>query len=98
MQQGQFIIKEIWGQLVQPKSWLRIPSALAAFPGFLDTNLPVWVWPRLGLALLRLGQDGIDSRVITREMTNPFTTSEGAQVLGPNWEAINPMIKEMFGQ
>ena len=98
MQQGQFIIKEVWGQLLQPKSWPRIPLAVAAFPGFLDTNLPVWVWPRLGLALLRLGPNGIDSRVITREMTNPFTTSEGAQVLGPNWDAINPMIKEMFGQ
>jgi polyisoprenyl-teichoic acid--peptidoglycan teichoic acid transferase len=97
MQQGQFIIKAIWGKLLQPNSWARLPLALSALPSFIDTNLPPWIWPRIGIALLRLGSDGIDSRVITREMTNPFTTSEGAQVLGPNWDLINPMITEMFG-
>ena len=87
----------MWRQLLKPKSWLRIPSALSALSGFIDTNFPPWIWPRLTLALLRTGLDGIDSRLITREMTNPFTTSDGAQVLGPNWEKINPVIKEMFG-
>jgi len=54
--------------------------------------------PRLGLALIRVGPDGIDNRVITREMVNPFTTSEGAQVLAPNWGKINPVLMEMFGE
>ncbi len=72
-------------------------SAVSTFLGVVDTNLPVWQWPRLGFALLRAGKDGIDSRTITREMVVPFTTDGGAQVLGPNWEAIRPMISEMFG-
>jgi hypothetical protein len=62
-----------------------------------DTNLPVWLWPRLTFTLLRSGADGIDSRTISREMVTPFTTSGGAQVLGPNWDAIMPVIREMFG-
>jgi hypothetical protein len=64
----------------------------------LDTNLPVFLWPRLGLAVLRAGPDGIDSRTINREMVYPWTTNEGANVLLPNWDAINPVLLEMFGE
>jgi hypothetical protein len=31
-------------------------------------------------------------------MITPFTTAGGAQVLLPNWELINPVVMEMFGQ
>jgi hypothetical protein len=48
--------------------------------------------------LLVIGPERIDSRTINREMVNPFTTAGGANVLGPNWERINPVLMEMFGQ
>jgi hypothetical protein len=48
--------------------------------------------------MLRVGQEGIDARLITREMTQPFATTNGAQVLAPKWEAINPVLLEVFGQ
>jgi len=39
----------------------------------------------------------MDSQTITREMVTPFQTSQGAQVLAPNWDVINPLLKRMFG-
>jgi len=63
-----------------------------------DTNIPAYLWPRLGLAVLRAGPDGIDNRTITREMVNPWTTDLGANVLLPNWDAINPVLMEMFAE
>jgi len=35
---------------------------------------------------------------ITRDMVTPFQTSGGAQVLAPNWDFINPILREMFGR
>jgi hypothetical protein len=64
----------------------------------IDTNIPIWQWPRLLFALLRALFFGIDSQAITRDMVNPFQTSQGAQVLAPNWDAIRPLLREMFGR
>jgi hypothetical protein len=40
---------------------------------------------------------GIDNHTITPEMVIPFQTSQGAQGLGPNWEVIYRLPKQMFG-
>jgi len=79
-------------------TWPRVPLAAAALLRSFDTDLPPWEWPRLVFALLRSGPDGIDGRTITREMVSPFQTNQGAQVLAPNWDRINPVLMEMFGQ
>jgi len=96
MEHGQFMVKMIFKQMLHPKEWLRLPLILRAIFRSIDTDIPVWLWPRLGFMFLRLGPDGIESQTITRDMVTPFTTSEGAQVLSPNWEMINPLINEMF--
>lgn len=98
MNQGQFFFRSVLKQMLNPLSWPRIPAILAAINRSVETNLPVWLWPRLGFALLRAGPDGIDSRTISREMTTSFLTNEGAQVLLPVWDQINPVLFEMFGQ
>lgn len=97
MRQGQVILIATARQLLHPLTWPRLPMILAALFDSIDTNLPVWQWPRIGLALIRAGLDGMDHRTISREMVTPFTTDQGAQVLLPNWEAIRPMLQEMFG-
>lgn len=97
MRQGQVVLLAAAARLFNPQTWPRIPAIATAFFNTVDTNLPVWEWPRLSLALVRAGRDGIDMRTLTREMTRPFTTDGGAQVLGPNWDLIRPMIQEMFG-
>jgi LCP family protein required for cell wall assembly len=98
MANGQYLIKAAARQVLKPKTWLRLPAAAAAFFQVMDTNLPAWQWPRLAVALLRAGASGIDNRTLTRDMVTPFTTNQGANVLLPNWEAINPVVEEMFGR
>lgn len=98
MEHGQLLIKSMIKQLVKPKSWNRLPQVLVAALRSIDTNIPAWQLPRLIIALLRIGPEGIDNRIISRDMTTPFTTSQGASVLIPNWKMINPVIKELFSQ
>lgn len=64
----------------------------------IETNVPLWLAPRLGLAILRAGPDGIVTQLIDHNMVTSFTTIDGAQVLNPNWESINPILFDMFGQ
>jgi LCP family protein required for cell wall assembly len=98
MQQGQILIMASFRKAVHPSNWTRLPGAVIALFQVIETNIPVWQWPRLGFAFLRAILLGVDSRTIAREMVIPFQTSGGAQVLAPNWEAINPLLKEMFGE
>jgi len=98
MEQGQFLLKAAFAQMLNPASYPRIPAVTTAILQSLDTNVPVWLWPRLGLALLRAGPGGIDNRTLNREMITPWQTPGGARVLLPNWEQINPLLTELFGQ
>jgi LCP family protein required for cell wall assembly len=97
MEQGQLIIKSIYKQLLKPTEWPRIPAVLIALSNSIDTNVPNWLWPRIGLILLRVGIDNIDSHTITREMTIPTVTEQGASVLLPKWELILPLVNDIFG-
>ena len=97
MARGQIFITSLWKQLLQPNQWGKLPAFVGSLSAVLQTDVPVWLYPRLGFALLRTGPDGIDSRVISRDEVIPFTTSGGAQVLGPNWEAIDQIVEELFG-
>jgi polyisoprenyl-teichoic acid--peptidoglycan teichoic acid transferase len=98
MQQAQLVMKAALRQMLNPLNWPRIPLVLAAASRSINTSVPVWLWPRLGLALLRAGPSGIDSRIIEREMVDPTITDQGASVLIPDWSKINPVLREMFGQ
>lgn len=97
MEQGQILVKSALRQMLNPVYWPRLPAVTLTFLRNVDTNIPVWLWPRLLLALLRAGPDGIDNRTIQREMVTPFTTDQGASVLLPDWSQINQLIAEMFG-
>jgi polyisoprenyl-teichoic acid--peptidoglycan teichoic acid transferase len=97
MERGQIVLKSALKQMLNPLSWFHLPAMMIALGQAVDTNMPAWQWPRIGLALLRAGPGGIDSRTIDREMVTPFVTSGGADVLGPNWDKILPVVQEMFG-
>jgi LCP family protein required for cell wall assembly len=96
MGQGQFMIRALIKNMLNPLKWPRIPGVANAVWNSVDTNIPTWMWPRLGLALLRVGPGGIDNRIISREMTTPFTTSEGASVLLPDLPAIQALVQDVF--
>jgi LCP family protein required for cell wall assembly len=98
MERGQIFLRALLRAAANPGTWPRWPAAFLALLVAVDTNIPVWDWPRLGFSLLRTGPGGIDGRVIGRDMASGFTTDAGAQVLAPDWTRINPVLLEMFGQ
>ena len=97
MVRAQILLTGMFRKAIDPSYWLSLPQLIYSFTGVIDTNIPVWQWPRLLFALARAFVFGIDSQTITREMVVPFQTSQGAQVLAPNWEMINPLLQRMFG-
>jgi LCP family protein required for cell wall assembly len=97
MAHGQLMLRALLKNMTNPLKWLRLPGVAWAFFASVDTNLPAWLWPRLGLALLRAGPDGIESYQISREMVTPYTTAQGANVLLPNWVVINLLVEQIFG-
>jgi LCP family protein required for cell wall assembly len=98
MGNGQFMLTALIKNMLNPFKWFRLPAVIHAFSDSIDTNLPLWLWPRLGFALLRVGPNGIDNHIISHQMVTDFTTSEGASVLSPNWDLINPIVRKIFGQ
>lgn len=98
MQHGQLFIMAVINKMLNPLSWLRVPSAMIAMVQAVDTNIPIWDWPRLSIALLRAVLfDGIHAVTIPRDAVTPWVTDVGAQVLLPNWDVITPMVSELFG-
>lgn len=97
MEHGQLFIRAVLRRMLQPSSWPRIPAALIELSRSVESSLNPIEWLRLGLTFLEVGPDGVISRQITREMTRGFVTEGGAQVLSPNWEAIRPLAKQLFG-
>ena len=98
MQRTQILLLAILNKGFEPSSWPKFPQFVLSLAKGVDTNIPLWQWPRLLFVLARAPLFGIDSRTITPEMVVPFTTSGGAQVLGPNWGEINQLMDEMFGR
>ena len=92
------MIKAVIKKLVSPSAWSEIPVIWQILSDNLDTDVPFWKIPSYIYTFIRLGTDGIDTRIIDREMVVPFTTEGGANVLAPNWERINPVLLDMFGQ
>jgi polyisoprenyl-teichoic acid--peptidoglycan teichoic acid transferase len=98
MDHTRFLVLGAAKHLMNPINWWRVPAVGAAVLQVVDTDIPVILWPRLGLAVGRAVLGGsLDARSLDRSMVLPFTTSDGAQVLGPNWDVINPVLMEMFG-
>ena len=97
MVRAQILLAGIFRKALDPSYWASLPQFIQSLTKGVDTNIPLWQWPRLLFALIRAFVFGIDSQTITREMVVPFQTSQGAQVLAPNWDAINPLLIRMFG-
>jgi len=98
MLRAQVLLKSVFGKAISPSHLIDLPRFIFSLSRVIDTNIPIWQWPRLLFALLRALIFGVDTRTITREMVNPFQTAQGAQVLVPDWNAIQPLLTEMFGR
>jgi LCP family protein required for cell wall assembly len=82
--------------MLNPVKWLRIPAVAAATIQSLDTNIPFYAWPRLLYGMAFSALFGFDAQTLDRNWVTPWRTDDGAQVLIPNWDLINPAIAEIF--
>jgi polyisoprenyl-teichoic acid--peptidoglycan teichoic acid transferase len=98
MERNQLLLKSSLKKFLKPQNWWRIPGVLRSVWNSVDTNIPVWLWPRIGMTFTLVGPEGIDFQKISREMVTPFTTDMGANVLLPDWAQILPLVNEIFGQ
>ncbi len=98
MKQGQIVIGALIRKSLSPSGWTKMPRLLTALPGAIETNIPLWQLPRLSFAFIRATWFGMDNRTLNWDMVTPYLTSGGAQVLLPKWDAINPVLDEMFGK
>jgi len=97
-QHQQIFILALGKKMINPLNWLQIPGALIELSQAVDTNIPIWSWPRLMVALLRAVIFGnFETVVLPREAVTPWVTDAGAQVLLPNWDLILPVVRELFG-
>jgi len=83
-------------RLLAPENWLRLPAVYQAVTGGVDTDLGPLALLQVSVTALRVGPDGVEHHVIDREMTRPWTTPTGGAVLLPRWEAIAPLIEDLF--
>jgi polyisoprenyl-teichoic acid--peptidoglycan teichoic acid transferase len=95
-QRGQLFIVSAIKEMLNPVKWVRIPAILVAVAQSVDSNIPVWAWPRFGYGILFSAIKGFNAHTLEREMVTPWVTDEGAQVLLPNWELINPLVDVLF--
>ena len=92
------VIRAFVARLTQPGAWLRLPATFAAIRESVSTDLTPLEMIRLAPTFLRVGPSGLDQRVLKDEMVQPYTTANGASVLLPVWQNINPVLRQMFGQ
>jgi LCP family protein required for cell wall assembly len=98
MERGQIMLRSLFMKMIEIKNWKHIPSLIISISRSVDTNIPVYLYPRLVYTFIRTNPEDIDFRIISREMVTPFTTDGGAAVLAPNWDLIHPLIRELFDQ
>lgn len=95
-QRGQLFITAAIKQVLNPITWPRFPAIVIAVTQAIETDLPVWLWPRVAYGLAFSALRGFDTHTFDRNAVTPWVTNEGAQVLLPNWELMNPLIDGMF--
>jgi LCP family protein required for cell wall assembly len=93
---AQIFIKAAVQKMLNPLNWWRIPGVVTAIAQSIDTNIPVFLWPRLGYSLLFSAVKGFDMHSLDRTMVTNWVTPDGAQVLLPVWEKIDPLLDNLF--
>ena len=83
-------------KMTSPNGWLLIPRVYQAFTNAVETNLSPRDLVRLAMAWLRAGEEGLEKIVIDQTMTTPFRTPQGAEVLQPRWDLIQPLVGARF--
>ena len=95
-QRGQLFLSAAFKEALNPLKWPRFPAVFAALAKNVETDLPIWLWPRMAARFTLSAVNGFDAHTIDRNFITPWVTEDGAQVLLPNWELILPEINRIF--
>ena len=82
--------------MLNPAKWARIPFVATAVMEAIDTNIPFYAWPRIIYGLAFSAVFGFEAQTLDRNWVTPWVTDQGAQVLLPNWDLINPAVQAIF--
>ena len=95
-ERGQIFLMGAAKQMLNPLNWWRIPSVLSALSQSITSTIPVYLWPRVGYSVLFSAVKGFDMHSLSHNMVQGFITNEGADVLLPKWDLINPLVDQLF--
>jgi len=90
------ILMAIANRLFSSRAWRKLPNIVQIVGDSIDTDLTFTEMMLLVPTLLRVGVDGIEYYEINQEMTMPGTSPNGESVRLPRWEAIHPLMQELF--
>ena len=93
---GQMFITAAAQKMVNPLNWFRLPAVIAAVGSSIQTDVPVYLYPRVLYSVAFSALKGFNSQTLPHEMVTSYLTDQGAQVLLPNWDMINPLVKTIF--
>ncbi|HUN24551.1 MAG TPA: LCP family protein [Anaerolineales bacterium] len=94
----QQVIAAFISRLYKPTTWFRLPAIWAAFQSAIQTNLSPLMLAKVAYATMRLGTENIERVVLEPPMVQGFITDAGASVQLPQWQQINPVLLELFGE
>jgi LCP family protein required for cell wall assembly len=92
----QQIIEALITRLVNPLNWWRLPEVYQAFSTHVTTDLTLLDVALLAPAVMLNGPANIDRAVLDTTYVNSAEGPQGASVLVPEWNAINPLLEAMF--
>ncbi len=92
----QQILLGLAHHLTEPSAWPRLPLVYNAVTSAIDTDMTNGELLLLLPTIYRTGPENVAHRIIDRDMTQPWTTPTGGAVLLPRWEAIHPLVQELF--
>lgn len=95
-QRQQQVLRAMLAKTLQPTTWPRLPAAWAVVRRYFLTDLSEVDLAAIFLSVMLVGPEGVQSYAVDEEMTIPYVTDSGAQVLLPRWEVILPLVGEIF--
>ncbi|MFN8458733.1 MAG: LCP family protein [Anaerolineae bacterium] len=95
-QRQQQVLRALVVKALQPTTWPRLPVAWTVARRYFLTDLSEIDLATIFLSVALVGPEGVQSYAIDEDMTIPYVTDSGAQVLLPRWEVILPLVGETF--
>lgn len=93
----QLVLLAIRQKALSRAGVVRWPALASTVLAGVKTDLGVGGLLRLGYLAARMDLGSLQQVVLEHPLVSSYTRDDGAQVLLPEWELINPVIEELFG-